>query len=561
MRSLGESSIRYAVGALVLGLAMSAVPLGSATATSGWSVDGKVLVQVRPLPALPKEKVAVLGWFDQDQRPVKLQRRDGSEWRTVDKRRTNIVSRAYFTVRAPVSGSDYYRLYAPPFKAKGKTYPAITTSAHRVWSVPMKARLQTPDVAYRGLPWLLQAIVKPAREGRPVTVQQRRGERWVTVGEGREGERGRTLVNVVPRTGADDRYRVRLGSWHGVAPRLLGEVTVKLAASDFTLINRLRGPAASSVVSVDAVGTRFAWGTVTSFYGVVLNGRSGQLGRIEDAASPSLSADGATLGMTRYYRFSDFDANNFVSVSGPPNYVGPGAPTPNGPSLDSSSDADVSADGQWVVHRAASRSPTGFNGLTVVRLATKEQRQLSTSSGYPSISGDGSIVVFTSSNNALVPGDTSTVDDLFAWRPATGQLTRLVAGVGPGPVDLSADGSRVAFSTAHPLVPEDSDEVADVYAVDVATGALTLVTGQITAPCFDPSISSDGSAIAYIGAGRGGPGDVHRWTPTGTTQVTDLAQSSPVGAYAVDISDDGNHIGFVWGHEDSTADLVVWDRP
>src|SRR5512133_439302 len=96
--------------------------------------------------------------------------------------------------------------------------------------------------------------------------------------------------------------------------------------------------------------------------------------------------------------------------------------------------------------------------------------QANNPSEYPSISADGRYVVFQSSANNLVPGDTNGTLDIFVHDRNGGTTTRVsvdssgVQGNGySGKPSISADGRYVAFySYAHNLVPGDTNGVVDV---------------------------------------------------------------------------------------------------
>jgi hypothetical protein len=95
------------------------------------------------------------------------------------------------------------------------------------------------------------------------------------------------------------------------------------------------------------------------------------------------------------------------------------------------------------------------------------------------ISADGSKMFFTT-NQSLVSADTDGVSDLYE---RSGSVTTLVS-VGPnggnGPFNVfssccppnlvSADGSRVFFDTSESLVSTDTDSSSDVYSASVAAG-------------------------------------------------------------------------------------------
>jgi Tol biopolymer transport system component len=109
----------------------------------------------------------------------------------------------------------------------------------------------------------------------------------------------------------------------------------------------------------------------------------------------------------------------------------------------------------------------------------------------PSISADGSLVVFASLSSTLDPADGNGEADIFVHNRAEG-TTRLVSlprgaattgehsnGRSDEP-QLSGDGSVVSFrSDATNLIPDDLNEASDAFAVKLGTGSIVrLSTGQ-----------------------------------------------------------------------------------
>lgn len=133
------------------------------------------------------------------------------------------------------------------------------------------------------------------------------------------------------------------------------------------------------------------------------------------------------------------------------------------------------------------------------------------SSDEAEISGDGTHVVFTSSADNLVAGDTNGVEDIFVKNLATGAISRVsvdsdgAQGNGDsGFAELSADGRYVVFtSVASNLVSDDANGMRDAFVHDRVTGITRRVSealdgtegngeaGEIVA------ISADGSVIAF----------------------------------------------------------------
>lgn len=147
--------------------------------------------------------------------------------------------------------------------------------------------------------------------------------------------------------------------------------------------------------------------------------------------------------------------------------------------------------------------------LTLASIATDGTR----GEGYSrqaSISGDGSVVAFSSGNTRLVPGDTNYWTDVFVHDLDTRTTTRVSVASdgtqGNGPSDspaISSDGRHVAFtSAASNLVPGDTNAKGDVFVYDRVTGTTTRVSvasdgTQGGGAAQYPAISSDGTSVTF----------------------------------------------------------------
>jgi hypothetical protein len=164
------------------------------------------------------------------------------------------------------------------------------------------------------------------------------------------------------------------------------------------------------------------------------------------------------------------------------------------------------------------------------------------------MSGDGTVVAFTSYASNLVPGDTSG-DDVFMHDLTTGTTIRISAlpdGIeGTGDPAVSADGSVVAYSaTASELLPGDDWSYTEILVYDHHSGSTTRVSGapdgaEGNGYSRSPSLSADGTVVAFdSGASNLVPGDtnlafdvfVHDRTTGSTTRVsTDLGGAQANG--------------------------------
>jgi Tol biopolymer transport system component len=196
--------------------------------------------------------------------------------------------------------------------------------------------------------------------------------------------------------------------------------------------------------------------------------------------------------------------------------------------------------------------------------ATGVQGNSSSYDGYggtgAKFSPDGSKVIFSSSANNLVTGDTNFRQDLFVKDLATGAITRVSTDAGGAQGNstsyagvFSPDGTRVAFvSDSTNLVPGIIG-FSNIYIKDLATGAITCVVTsagfQADNSSFEFSFSPDGTKLVFTSfATNLVPGD--------TNNNSDIfVYTIPDGAGA-DVLDGGNGVDTV-GYETALAGLTV----
>jgi WD40-like Beta Propeller Repeat len=129
----------------------------------------------------------------------------------------------------------------------------------------------------------------------------------------------------------------------------------------------------------------------------------------------------------------------------------------------------------------------------------------------PSISADGQSVAFESYATNLVPIDTNAVRDIFVWNARTNTTTAVSTGAGEietnaesfDPV-ISGDGSLIAFSSgASNLAPGVSGiNTINVYLKKVGSGQSPILISadpktKKGVGGSNPSISNDGSKVAF----------------------------------------------------------------
>jgi hypothetical protein len=126
---------------------------------------------------------------------------------------------------------------------------------------------------------------------------------------------------------------------------------------------------------------------------------------------------------------------------------------------------------------------------------------------FGGVSADGSKVFFTT-EDALVAGDTDGVfDDVYERSGGTTTLISEPGVGGSGPANnssfsgASADGSKVFFNSQEDLVTADADGMADIYERSAGTTTLISAPGAGATPpatdVFYGGNSSDGSAVFF----------------------------------------------------------------
>lgn len=131
--------------------------------------------------------------------------------------------------------------------------------------------------------------------------------------------------------------------------------------------------------------------------------------------------------------------------------------------------------------------------------------------GGPSMSADGNVVAFASDATNLVPGDTNGASDIFVRDIAAGTTRRVSVSSsgaqanGPSYMGaISGDGNFVVFSSsADNLVAGDTNGTQDVLIRNLSTGNTTLVSLSTTgvegnSDSLSPAVSSDGRYVAFV---------------------------------------------------------------
>jgi Tol biopolymer transport system component len=163
----------------------------------------------------------------------------------------------------------------------------------------------------------------------------------------------------------------------------------------------------------------------------------------------------------------------------------------------------------------------------VILASTSDTGTKATDSSFaPTLSPDGTKVAFHSGAANLDPSDTDTTEDVYVKNLLTGNIMLASTsdqglkgnGSSLNP-SLSADGLIVAFQSASSnLDPGDLDFDFDVYVKDLTTGELVVAStthtgGPSGGTCSDPSLSGDGTKVAFRSSANLHPDDTGLGAP------------------------------------------------
>lgn len=149
-------------------------------------------------------------------------------------------------------------------------------------------------------------------------------------------------------------------------------------------------------------------------------------------------------------------------------------------------------------------------GITKLVSKTSDGKEGDGNSALPAISADGKSVAFESYAKNLCEADMNGGRDVFVWNAATGKLALVSKGMDGGTANaestepvISGDGSVVAYtSNAGNIVKlEPVFSTPNVYVCNVSSGTTEFITKDYetgkAAGGYAPSISDDGTKIAF----------------------------------------------------------------
>ena len=212
-------------------------------------------------------------------------------------------------------------------------------------------------------------------------------------------------------------------------------------------------------------------------------------------------------------------------------------------------------------------------------VVSRNGRVTAPASREPSVSTDGRYIAYTSPYGKLVAGDSNESDDVFRYDRRTGTSILVSVGFQGGTPSgastqpsISGDGSMIAFSSdaGDSLLNEDTGNGNQVYLRDAGAErteriSVTLAGGPPNGLAEGPSISADGRYVAFESASTNLVADTaglesaylvyRRDRQAGATELVSVdADGRPAsGATQASISRDGRMVAFASG----AAGMVV----
>lgn len=502
-------------------------------------------------PAIKGERVVATGGQSVGVvRTVLVQRKIGQRWSTVAVTRSGSSGQWAATSRAPaVAGS--YRALAPAARALGVRFPQVTSPTRVLRFVTQRIAISAPVRAATTRSFRVSATASPARAGRPLLLQSRRGSGpWRLVKSGRQTGNGRTeWLLSEPRAGKVS-YRALVGAHAGAAPVASPPRVVDLVPPPPTIVTSSlsagRLEAAYHLVLRTAATVPGSWSVAAGALpdGIELHPASGTLAGVPAEAgtfSPAVTFTDAwgqkastTYALDVYPRA--LGATSLVSspsVGAPDESSKPLAISPDASEVVYASRArnlvspatssrlfSYDTGAGTTTPKAHTDSVCDTHNLALFYTASRDARHVlcirpqsgttprfyavDTQTGDSdfmsairmpttgSVSADGTKVAFADSSGSIQ-----------VWTPGEGLIGLGVAG---GSVTISPDGRFVAFkSTSTNVVPGVSPTGAQVYLRDLATDTTRLVShvadGTDPSPTEVPLVGND-DQIAFSGDSR-----------------------------------------------------------
>jgi Tol biopolymer transport system component len=221
------------------------------------------------------------------------------------------------------------------------------------------------------------------------------------------------------------------------------------------------------------------------------------------------------------------------------------------------SEVDLSGDGSRLVFNSTDDLLVPSK-LYVLDRETRARTLVAETFGRgPRLDGDGSRVAFRSTAD-LVPGSNpSHLPQVFLYDLPTAslrQLSRNTTGLHPE-FGIDASGDRVVFESSGELVPGGNpDGSSEVYLYEAASGQLTQITHTPAPGSGNPAISGDGLRIFFSANGDPSGGSSTVLGLYLFDMRTGIFQALGDGGFRVSVNHDGTFIAYIGSDESTVPD-------
>jgi uncharacterized repeat protein (TIGR01451 family) len=178
-------------------------------------------------------------------------------------------------------------------------------------------------------------------------------------------------------------------------------------------------------------------------------------------------------------------------------------------------------------------------------------------SGSPSINADGTRLVFQSGAN-LTGGNPDCNREIFLYNATTGTYTQITSTTVGGSFEspINSDGTRIALASTANLTGGNPDGTEEIFLYNATSGTFTQITSATAGNSFEPSISADGTRIAFssradLTGGNPESNEEIFLFDTTTNTLTQITSSTGGVSQFPTISANGSRIAF-----ESTANLT-----
>lgn len=282
----------------------------------------------------------------------------------------------------------------------------------------------------------------------------------------------------------------------------------------------------------------------------------------DSSFGPRLSADGTKIAFISrgdLVKGKNKDNSSELFVA---NVNGPGLTQLTRATNLNAEDPSISGNGSLIVFDAngnyTGQNPDRSFELFVVNSDGTGLRQLTQGSSARHfsaggrISRDGSRIAFLSTENLLGTNSDHSME-LFIIRPDGTGLSQLTFFALPDFVDppsISDDGSKVVFdSNANPL-GTNQDLLSEVFSINTDGTGLTQITNSVDTDSFSPSIRGDGSEFVFVsnadftGGNPNNAVQIFRANANGTGIVQLTSGGGVNFPFSLAFSGDGSRVGF-----------------